>query len=102
MPRRQSKNLKIDIKAPTPPLGIELGRCGSTTVMYVRVSDGKIVITKELEEDVLADYDANGRLVGFEVVGLRPGKSGNILGRIQAKFGAEVPALNLLNELMPA
>ena len=71
-------------------------------MMYVVVSNEEIAVTKEIEDDVVADYDAAGRLVGFEVIGLRPGKFGQILGRIRERFAGEVPSLSLLNELLPA
>jgi uncharacterized protein YuzE len=83
-------------------LRIEIERSGRTTVMYVRVVDANVARTEELEQDVLADYDATDRLVGFELIGLMPGRSAGALGRIRARFQAEVPSLGLLDELIPA
>ena len=100
MPKRRKK--KTDRIDPSPPLAIEIERAGCTTVMYVRVDPAKVVATREVEEDVLADYDANGRLVGFEVIGLAPGRSAKILGRIRKRFGGHVPSLELLDALVPA
>ena len=100
MPKRRKR--KTDRTEPSHPLAIEIEKAGSTTVMYVRVDAAKVATTKEVEEDVLADYDANGRLVGFEVIGLAPGRSAKILGRIRKRFGGQVPSLGLLDALVPA
>jgi uncharacterized protein YuzE len=96
------ERLRVNLNLPTPPLGIEIERVGGTVMMYVRVLDSAVARTKEIDEDLLADYDKDGKLIGFEVVGMRPGMSGKILSQIREKYAAQVPSLELLRELMPA
>ncbi len=40
--------------------------------IYVRLHEGKVARTKEFSEDIFADLDSSGRLLGVEV--LRPGR----------------------------
>lgn len=86
----------------TPPMRIEIEKFGRTTVMYVHIADAIVARTEQLEEDVLADYDAEGRIVGFELFGQTPLRSAGALGRIRARFRTDVPSLGLLDELIPA
>ena len=46
-----------------------MGGDGTIEAIYVRFANGKVAETRELDEDVLlADYDANGVLLGIEIL----------------------------------
>ncbi|MCE9636023.1 MAG: DUF2283 domain-containing protein [Planctomycetes bacterium] len=60
-------SLRLHMYGPTKPLGIEFGEAGAC--IYVIVSRNPVTRTKEIQPEVVADYDKDGRLVGFEVIG---------------------------------
>lgn len=37
---------------------------------YLEISDAEIKSTKEIEPGIIADYDANGHIVGIEVLSI--------------------------------
>ena len=37
---------------------------------YLEISDAEIESTKEIEPGIIADYDANGHIVGIEVLSI--------------------------------
>jgi len=43
---------------------------GTLEALYIRVSRNKVATTREVDgkDEVLADYDSNGKLVGIEVL----------------------------------
>ena len=82
------------------PLSIHFDE--TNTVMYVRVSHNAIESTRELPDDVLADYDAEGDLVGFEIIGYQNGRAGSVLKSLEKAFPKAAPAINQLRELVPA
>ncbi len=42
---------------------------GTLEAIYIRVSDGEVAESKEIEQDVvIADYDKDGNLVGVEIL----------------------------------
>lgn len=56
---------------------------GSLDAAYLRLSRAKVARTDEvLEELLLADYDAKGRLVGIEILG--PVKLKDVAGLVDA------------------
>jgi hypothetical protein len=64
----------MDMVAEASPIGFELSLSGredgSLDAAYLRFSRAKVVRTDEVvEELLLADYDAKGRLVGIEILG---------------------------------
>ena len=55
---------------------------GTIEAMYIKLSPGKVAKTTELREDVLmADFDAKGKLVGFEV--LAPVKMSQLIKNVE-------------------
>ncbi len=82
------------------PLSIHFDE--TNTVMYVRVSHNPIEFTRELPDDVLADYDAKGNLVGFEIIGYQKGRAGTVLKTLEKTFPSAAPAISQLRELVPA
>jgi uncharacterized protein YuzE len=36
--------------------------------LYLRISDAKVMDTCEIEDDVMVDYDAEGQVVGVEIL----------------------------------
>ena len=63
---------RLEVRGPHAPLGIEIDRTG--TALYVRASEESVARTEEIEDGVLGDFDAKGRLVGFEIIGLERGR----------------------------
>ncbi|MBO3842098.1 MAG: DUF2283 domain-containing protein [Candidatus Brockarchaeota archaeon] len=57
--------------------------------LYVRVRDGDIVDSIEIRENVVADFDQNGEVVGIEVINFS--KSKIDIGEILMK-GVEIVA----------
>ena len=90
----------ILIEGPSAPLSIHFDE--TRTIMYVRMSHADIASTKELPDEVLADYDGEGNLVGFEVIGYQNGRAGWILSSLRRKFPEAAPAIDQLRELVPA
>ena len=39
--------------------------------LYIRFDDAKIVESQEVSDGIVLDFDANGRVVGFEMLGVR-------------------------------
>ena len=39
--------------------------------LYIRFDDAKIVESEEVSDGIILDFDANGRVVGFEMLGVR-------------------------------
>jgi len=44
---------------------------GETGVLYVELAEGEVDRTEDLAEGVFADYDAEGRVLGFEAISLK-------------------------------
>ena len=62
-------------------LSISAREDGTLEAVYIQVSDREVARTEEIIEDVLlADYDAKGRIVGFEI--LAPVKIGQLIERV--------------------
>jgi Protein of unknown function (DUF2283) len=60
-------------------------RTGRVVAVYLRVREGKVAKTKELEEGLAnADYDANGALLGIELLGPCPVDLLNRIGEGEA------------------
>ncbi len=57
--------------------------------LYVRVKDGDIADSLEIRENVIADFDHNGELIGIEVINFS--KSKIDIGEILVK-GVEIVA----------
>ena len=72
---------------------------GSGRAAYLTVTKRRIARTLEVEDCVLVDFDAHGRIVGIEVIGLARGRLRRVLGRLRRRYAAEVPALDLLSSL---
>ena len=36
--------------------------------VYVRLSDGRVARSEEVEEGIIVDYDADGRVLGVEIL----------------------------------
>ena len=58
---------RLMIYGPKAPLAIRID--STHTALYVRLTREGTAKTVEVESEVLADYDSQGRLVGFEVIG---------------------------------
>ena len=65
--KRIMARFNVEIKGPTKPLAIRWSNDGP--IIYVVVSNAEVARTREVADDVLADYDSDGALVGFEVLG---------------------------------
>jgi len=63
------------------------------SAVYLRLSEEPAVRSVEVEEGALADYDAEGALVGFEFLGLEDAAFSRLLERVKTRFAAEAPAL---------
>jgi uncharacterized protein YuzE len=82
-----------EAKGRRPSLGVEIDR--TWTAMYVRVSANKITESHELESGVVADYDSEGKLVGFEIIGLEKTRVGRVLSIVSTRFKDEAPTEDL-------
>ena len=83
--------IRLSIDGPRPPLALEFAPGGGA--VYVRLSDRSVQRTVEVETGALADYDATGEVVGFELLDLdRPG-SGEALRRLKERFAEAAPEL---------
>lgn len=91
MGRIMGAPIRLAIDSSLPPLAMEFAPHGAA--VYLRLSDEHAVRTVEIEQGALADYDADGVLVGFEFLGLEDPAFPRVLERIKARFSAEAPAL---------
>jgi hypothetical protein len=82
----------------TSPIGVEINR--AWTAMYVRLSARSVRRTRELEPGLLADYDARGRVVGLEILGLEKERVGGALARVSARLKGAPPGLARLADLV--
>ena len=55
----------LAIQGPKSPIGVEI--CGGGPFLYVTVSNQKIASTVKISPAVIADYDKDDKLVGFEL-----------------------------------
>ena len=46
---------------------MKLNYCPETDSLYIDLSEQSSVESREISEDVLLDYDADGRLVGIDI-----------------------------------
>ena len=92
-------SIRFLVDSSAPPLAVEFAPHGSA--VYLRLSDEQAVRTVEIEDGALADYDADGALVGFEIVGLDGPAIVHVLHRLKERFAAEAPALGSI-EAIPA
>jgi uncharacterized protein YuzE len=61
--------------------------------LYLKFQDGVARRTKKVEEGVLVDLDANGRLYGIEIIGMKGRIPIPELGKILGAFpGTSTPA----------
>ncbi len=81
----------IVVHSSAPPLAMEFAPQGSA--VYLRLSGEKAVRTIEIEDGAQADYDADGSLVGLEILGLEDPAFVDVLDRLKTRFLAEAPAL---------
>ena len=91
MGRVMGTPIRIVVDSSAPPLAMEFAPHGSA--VYLRLSDEVAVRTTEIEDGAVADYDADGALVGFEILGLEDPTFPAVLERVKARFSAEAPAL---------
>jgi len=91
--------IRIVVHSSGPPLAMEFAPHGAA--VYLRLTDQDAVRTVELEDGALADYDAEGTLVGFEFLGLEEPAFSGVLERVKKRFAAEAPALGSI-EAIPA
>ena len=82
-----------------PPLALEFHHRGSA--LYIRLTDEAATRTVELEAAALADYDKQGKLVGFELLGPGDPDIVNVLARLKRRFADEAPQLQSV-EAIPA
>lgn len=47
----------------------EITLCEKSGAAYIKISDEKILQTKEFEGMTILDYDENGKLIGIELIG---------------------------------
>ena len=85
--------MTFDLKGPARPLGVEFDETG--VALYVRIRDGRVARTMEVGVEVLADYDRTGRLLGFEVLGLKAGRTATVPESIGKKRPGAVPRFEL-------
>ena len=94
-----SASLRVLVGSTTPSLAVEIAPQGAA--VYIRLSDAPAVRTHEFESGALVDHDAEGAVVGFEL--LDPGEPdfAQVLERLKRRFAAEAPALDSI-EAVPA
>ncbi len=83
--------IRLAIDSSVPPLAIEFAPHGAA--VYLRLSDEHAVRTVEVEQGALADYDADGALVGFEFLHLEHPSFPHVLERVKARFLSQAPEL---------
>lgn len=86
-----SARVGISVRGDNPPLAVEFEPRGDA--VYLRLSDEAVTRTAEIEDEVLVDYDAEGRLVGIEILGLEDPGVVDVLARLKRRFAADVPRL---------
>ena len=91
MDRLMGTPIRLTVDSSAAPLAMEFGPHGSA--VYLRLSDEPTVRTTEIEDGALADYDANGALVGLEILGLEDPAFVRVWERVKKRFVAEAPAL---------
>jgi uncharacterized protein YuzE len=91
MSRLMSAPMRIVIHTAAPPLAMEFAPRGSAA--YLRLSHEPVDRTVEVEDGVLADYDGDGALVGFELLGLQTPGFVEVLDRLKERFQLVAPAL---------
>ncbi len=84
-------------KSPAGPPSLEIEIDPTGTAMYVRVSARGVVVTREVEPGLVADFDARGALVGVEVIGLRKDRVVAMFSSIRERFAREAPSLEHLS-----
>ena len=47
------------------------------SAMYIRFNEGKVAESCEIEDEVIADYDSSGRVLGVEVLNVPKGTALN-------------------------
>ena len=87
-------HMNLEIKGARRPLGIEFDETG--TAFYVRIREGRSVVTRAVGDEVLADYDAKGKLLGFEVIGMTDERTATIPEEIRKRHPDEVPQMELV------
>ena len=65
--KRKSLTVKLDVTGPRPPQSVRWAMDGP--ILYVAVSAAEVARTVEVSEDLIADYDSDGNLIGFEIIG---------------------------------
>ena len=92
-PGGKSLRMTFDLKGPVRPLGVEFD--GTGAALYVRIRNGRVARTLEVSRMVLADYDRGDRLLGFEVIGLKSGRTAAVPESIGKKHPGTVPRFEL-------
>ena len=86
------KNSTIEIRVDGPHAGITLSFDPVAQALYIRVCEGKVARTVEIEEGVMADLSQSGLLLGIEF--LKPAQV-EVLDRISREY--EIPAIASLS-----
>ena len=55
--------------------------------LYIRFDEAKIVESEEVSDGIILDFDADGRVVGFEMLGVRQRFPTADLSRVEVKVG---------------
>ncbi len=86
--------LRIAVQGPNPPLALEFHPRGRA--VYVRLSGEQPSRSVEVDTGAVADYDADGTLVGIELIGLETETFIDVLARVKQRFAASSPQLRAL------
>lgn len=99
MRRSTGAPTRLAVDRSIPPLAMEFAPHGSA--VYLRLSDEHAARTVVIEVGALADYAADGALVGFEFLDLDAPAFPHVPERVKTRFSAEAPALGSV-EAVPA
>lgn len=61
---KESQAYKLSIT----PTSIQSYNRGYVCLFYLRIMEGKIVKTKQVDDHIYCDYDKKGRLLGVEII----------------------------------
>lgn len=91
---RKVMQMNLEIRGSRRPLGIEFDETG--TAMYVRMREGTAVVTRSVGDEVQADYDENGDLIGVEFLGITAEREVQVPEELRKKHPGEVPEMRLV------
>ena len=92
MTRPMGTPTRIVVDSSAPPLAMEFAPGGAA--VYLRLSEHEAVRTAQVAEQVLADYDAQDALVGFEFLNLESPAFPARLEQVKTRFRGAAPALD--------